>query len=271
MNISPVNISPVNISNDISSDFVRREARASEVEHRSAMKSMREMVARLFGESHESGMAKADFATGGLNRRRFIQIGGVTIATAAVFAACGTDDTRQAAGGEEDDAKDKSEPSQNDIKILRTASSLEILAVEVYTRAMDTGLVRTAAVIDAAKLFQGHHKEHADLFEGATKKLGGEPMEDPNPVLLQSMEEPLKALKDENGVIELALMLEQAAAATYQSSTGQFKDLSLNTAVMSVGGVEARHVAVLSSVLGQPGAPKAFQTNDGAIAAGTGV
>lgn len=267
-----MNISPVNISNDISSDFVRREARASEVEHRSAMKSMREIVARLFGDSNECGLAKADFATGGLNRRRFIQIGGVTVATAAVFAACGTDDTRQAAGGENDDTKDKKEPpSQNDIKILRTASSLEILAVEVYTRAMDTGLVKTAAVIDAAKLFQGHHKEHADLFKGATKKLGGEPMEDPNPVLLQSLEEPLKALKDENGVIELALMLEQSAAATYQKSAGQFEDLSLNTAVMSVGGVEARHVAVLLSVLGQPGAPKAFHTTDGAIPAGTGV
>ena len=40
---------------------------------------------------------------------------------------------------------------------------------------------------------------------------------------------------------------------------------------MSVGGVEARHVAVLSSVLGMSPAPKAFQTKDGAVAAGTGV
>lgn len=257
-------------THDISADFVRREAKASDLEHRSAMRSMRELVARVFGESYESGVAKADFATGGLNRRRFIQIGGMTVATAAVFAACGTDDTTTKAAEADDEEKGK-EGSENDIKILRTASSLEVLAADVYTTAMETGLVKTGAVIDAVKLFQGHHKEHADLFEGATKKLGGKPMEDPNPVLLQSLSEPIKALKDENGVIELALMLEQAAAATYQSSAGQFKDRALNTAAMSVGGVEARHVAVLLSVLQRPPVPKAFQTKDGAVAAGTGV
>lgn len=266
-----MNMSPLN-THDISADFVRREAKAADVEHRSTMRSMSELVARLFGETHESGLAKADFATGGLNRRRFIQIGGMTVATAAVFAACGTDDTTtKAAEGGEDDEKGAKEGSENDIKILRTASSLEVLAADVYSTAMETGLVKTGAVIDAVKLFQSHHKEHADLFEGATKKLGGKPMEDPNPVLLQSLSEPIKALKDEKGVIELALMLEQAAAATYQSSAGQFKDRTLNTAAMSVGGVEARHVAVLLSVLQRPPVPKAFQTKDGAVAAGTGV
>jgi hypothetical protein len=101
--------------------------------------------------------------------------------------------------------------------------------------------------------------------------MGGEEMTTANPVVLQSLQGPLAALKDETGVVQLALQLEQAAAATYQSTVGAFKDVSLNQAAMSVGGVEARHVAVLSSVLKQPAAPKAFQTTDGAVAAGTGV
>ena len=266
---------------DISNDFVRREAQESQIEHVSAMKSMREMVARLFGEpglsSHgESGFAKADFATGGLNRRKFMQIGGLTVATAAVFAACGSDDSRETAGDAVDEGDDEGrasggDSSESDIKILRTASSLEVLAVDVYQKAIDSGLVKTAAVGDAAKLFQSQHEEHAELFQGATKKLGGQPMEKANPVVLQSLMAPIAALKDETGVLELALMLEQAAAATYQNSVGQFKDLKLNQAVMSVGGVEARHVAVLSSVLNMPAASKAFQTTNGAVAAGTGV
>jgi hypothetical protein len=257
---------------DISSDYVRREAKESQVEHDASMKTMRNLVSRLFGDSSESGIAKADFVTGGLNRRRFMQIGGLTVATAAVFAACGSDDTASDGGtaageGEEEEAGG----AESDITILRTASSLEVLAVDVYQKAIDSGLVKTAAIADAAKLFQAQHREHAALFQGATKKMGGEEMTTANPVVLQSLQGPLAALKDETGVVQLALQLEQAAAATYQSTVGAFKDVSLNQAAMSVGGVEARHVAVLSSVLKQPAAPKAFQTTDGAVAAGTGV
>ena len=260
---------------DISNDFVRREAKESQLEHTSSMRSMRELVNRLFGDTNESGIAKADFATGGLNRRKFMQIGGLTVATAAVFAACGSDDSDSgnAAGDDSSDTTmaEGGKGADGDIQILRTASSLEVLAVDVYQKAIDSGLVKTAAVADAAKLFQAQHKEHSELFQGATKKLGGEVFDKPNPVVLQSLQGPIGALKDEMGVLELALMLEQAAAATYQSTVGAFKDVSLNQAAMSVGGVEARHVAVLSSVLKKAPVPKAFQTTDGAVAAGTGV
>jgi rubrerythrin len=255
---------------EISNDFVRREANESQVEHVSAMRTMRDLVGRLFGDSFESGFAKADFATGGLNRRKFMQIGGLTVATAAVFAACGSDDDDVATGAGSTSTTMGSD-TKSDIQILRTASSLEVLAIDVYQKAIDSGLVKTKAVGDAAKLFQSQHKEHSELFKGATKKLGGEVFDKANPVVLQSLQGPIGALKDEKGVLELALMLEQAAAATYQSSVGAFKDKTLNQAAMSVGGVEARHVAVLSSVLQLPAAPKAFQTKDGAVAIGTGV
>lgn len=257
---------------DISSEYVRREAKASQVEHTTSMKAMRELVSRLFGDTSESGIAKADFATGGLNRRKFMKIGGLTVATAAIFAACGDDDETDAADkAAGTDKMTGDDAATSDITILRTASSLEVLAVDVYQKAIDSGLVKTAAVGDAAKLFQAQHKEHAALFQGATKKLGGKEMTEANPVVLQSLQGPIAALADETGVVNLALMLEQAAAATYQSTVGAFKDVTLNQAAMSVGGVEARHVAVLSSVLKMPAAPKAFQTTDGAVAAGTGV
>ncbi|MDQ3107996.1 MAG: ferritin-like domain-containing protein, partial [Actinomycetota bacterium] len=201
---------------DISSDFVRREANESQVEHNASMKSMRDLVARLFGNSDESGIAKADFATGGLNRRKFMQIGGLTVATAAIFAACGSDDTGDTAGDVADDAADDagSTGDKGDITILRTASSLEVLAVDVYQKAIDSKLVKTAAIGDAAKLFQSQHKEHAALFQGATKKIGGEEMKDANPVVLQSLQGPIAALMDEMDIVKLALMLEMAAAAT---------------------------------------------------------
>ena len=44
--------------------------------------------------------------------------------------------------------------ADGDVTILRTASSIEVLAVAVYQTAIDSGLVKTAAIGDAAKLFQ---------------------------------------------------------------------------------------------------------------------
>jgi len=256
---------------DFSSDEVRRQAKESQIEHASAMRSMRDIVNRLFdGGAGESATAKADFVTGGVNRRRFIQIGGLSVATAAIFAACGSDKGSSSSSATTE-ATTTTIDAMADVQILRTASSLEVLAVDVYQKAIDSGLVKTQAIADAAKLFQSQHKEHAGLFEGATKKAGGEVFDKANPVVMQSLQGALSQLKDETGVVQLALQLEMAAAATYQSTVGAFKDPTLNQAAMSVGGVEARHVAVLLGVLKQPQVPKAFQTTDGAVAVGTGV
>ena len=96
--------------------------------------------------------------------------------------------------------------------------------------------------------------------------------------MLAQLDPAIKALRDEKGVVQLAHDLEKAAAATYFSTVGAFEDASLNKAAMSVGGVEARHVAVLAGVLTTafstptdqvPGG--GFQTKDGAVAAGVGV
>ena len=73
------------------------------------------------------------------------------------------------------------------------------------------------------------------------------------------------------GVVALAYDLEVVAAQTYQSNVAGFEDPALNAAIMSVGGVEARHAAALASVLQQNPVPAAFQVTDKAVMAGTGV
>ena len=134
-----------------------------------------------------------------------------------------------------------------DVAALQTASSLEELAVAVYQTAIDSGLVKTAAIGDAAKLFQSQHKEHSQLFQGATSKAGGTPFAKPNPAVLEQLQPTIKALKDETGIVMLAHSLETAAAETYQKVVGTLKDLTLNQAFMSVGGTEARHAVILAS------------------------
>lgn len=253
---------------DYSTDHVRREALASQREHDAAMPALRRLL--LDGSGRGNGNGTLVVA---LSRRRFLRVGGATVAAAAVLAACGNDD--DAAQSPEDAADDAAAAqgagSGQDVAILRTASSLELVAVDVYQRLIDSGVLSTTAVADAAKLFQGQHKAHGDLFGGATKELGGEPFEEANPVLRQQFDAALAAVRDEAAAVRLALQIGNAAAATYFANAGTFDDDNLNRLAASVAGVEARHVAVLAGIVGQPQVPHAFQLTDGAVAVGTGI
>lgn len=255
---------------DINTDQLRRDALATEDAHRAAMRPFRHLLDRLFGEpAAATPRQKADVVLNGIDRRRFMQIGGLSVVSAAVLAACGSDDEGGAAAGSS--TTTTGAPSASDITILRTATSLENLAVEVYTRAIEGGLLTTAAVLDTAKLFRDQHKEHAELLKGATAHAGGEPFTAANPAVLQQLTPTIQGLRDQAGVVRLAYDLELSAAATYQATTGTFADVKLNEALMSIGGVEARHAAVLASVVGQPISPKAFATTERAVTPGTGV
>ena len=116
-----------------------------------------------------------------------------------------------------------------DVTILRTASSIEELAVAAYQTAIDSGLVKTAAIGDAAKAFQAQHKEHSALFQSLTTKAGGQAFTMANPAILAAIQPQIAALKDEMGVVALALELEMVAAQTYQANVGNFTDMTLNT------------------------------------------
>ncbi len=261
---------------DLSTDHLRREAAETDIQHRQSMSRMREAIKRVFDRDRGvSTRAKSDFALGGLDRRKFLQIGGLTIATAAVVAACSGDDSDS---GSSDDASTTTSGSgdSNEVVILRPATSLEALAVAAYQTAIDSGLVTTMAIADAAVLFQSQHREHLELFAGATEQAGGEAFTDPNPAILEQLQPTIDGLVDELGVVQLAYNLEVAAAETYQSTVGVFTDPTLNQASMSVGGTEARHAAVLGGVLTQLGTsttipPAAFQVTADAVPVGTGV
>ena len=274
-------------SPDFSRDYLRREAKESQRLHEEIMPGYRNALTRLFGDSSSNPTAKSMATLNGLDRRGFLRLGGTTVLGAAVLAACSstkvaaTTTTTGAAttttvplttttGAVTTTGPVMAEMTM-DVLVLRTAQSIEELAVVAYQTAIDSGLVKTGAIGDAAKLFQAQHKEHAALFASLTKKAGGDPFTKPNPAILDAITPAIKALKDETGIVRLALDLETAAAETYQSNVGMFMDLTLNQAIMTVGGVEARHVAALSSVLQLAPVPKAFQITDKAVAYGTGV
>lgn len=257
------------MSLDFSTDELRRATAEIEREHDRSLRPLADALSRLFGTDGVPAASKADAVLGGLPRRRFLRIGATTIAATAVLAACGDDDEGPSAA--ETTSTTKKGAAPGDLTTLRTASSLELVAAATYDQAVKSGLVTTPAVVEAARAFLRQHKEHAALFEGLTKKLGGQPYTEPNPAVTQQLAPRVAGLKSEQDVLNLALELERAAAATYLASVGTFDDTSLNEAVMSVGGVESRHAAVIAGVLGQPAVPGAFATTAGAVAPGTGI
>ncbi len=248
---------------DISNDFIRRELRESRAEQAAAMAGLRSLLGRVFGGgSPQPAAAKADLLLGGLDRRGFFRMGGVTIAAAAVFGACGGDEPATVAAQEEEE---DAPVSRGDINILRTATSLELVAVDVYKSVAAGGLVTTPAVREATTEFAKQHQAHADLLKGHTVKAGGQAYDRPNPTLLASLQPALAALTSQAGVLALALDIETAAAHTYQASVSTFTDKGLNRIAMSIGGIEARHVAVLRAAGGQTAVTEVFQTTPRAV------
>lgn len=212
----------------------------------------------------------------GPDRRRFLMFGGVSVLSSAVLAACaGASSGVKAAPTTGPTSTAAQTPSAKDVTLLRTAMSIEALAVSVYDKAIKGGLVTTPAVLALIKAFQSHHKDHGELFGRNITGAGGTPFADPNPVLLQQVVTPrLAALKSEMDVINLAYDVERLAAATCQADIGMFDNRKYNVATASVGGAEARHVALLAvlntrSATGTPDG--AFQTDQDAVNPGTGV
>lgn len=216
---------------------------------------------------------RPDHLMGPLNRRVFL-FGGAAVAGTAVVAACrgaaapvsvvpATTTTTAIVG------------TTKDIAILNTAISIEALLVAAYTQMVKSGLVTTATTLALLKEFETHHTQHQDLFTRTTRGSHGTPVTQANPVLMAQVVQPrLAALKAEADVLSLAYDLEHLASATYQADIGMFDHPPINATVATVGGAEARHVAVLAilsnkSATGTP--DNSFQVDTDAVSPGTGV
>lgn len=240
---------------DISNDAVRRALRGIDDQHRLELAPTAETIDRLY-QDEAPAQSKWDVLTGGANRTKWMRVGGVAVLTSAVLAACGDNSgpaaspTTAAPAGATTTLANGSRIDQGDLMVLRFSASLENLAVAAY--GMGAPLITTPALLAAAKLFQGHHKEHAMLFNGQLTSNGEKAFTEPNPVVLQMLKPQIDALKTEADVLKFAQNLELAAASTYFSTVGVLKGEKLGYTAMTIGGTEYRHAALLSVVNGMP-------------------
>ena len=257
---------------DISKDELRRELRDLDAEHRAVMPKWRDSLMRLLVDDKETPTeAKADAILGGFNRRRFMRLSGLAMFGGTVLAACGNDDETKGGSASETTATTAAAAGGNktDQTIARTAASLEIFAVAVYDKAiMNAAALKISdPVAKAATLFKSQHDEHAKAFNAAAVQLGGQPYNDPNPTAAKAFEAQIAALKTEQDVLKFAFALEQIAAQTYQGVGMKLSTPMLRQTAMTVGGVEARHMAILAHFIKPPMTvpEKAFQPTEKAV------
>lgn len=260
---------------DISRDELHRALRDLDAEHRAAMPRWREALARLFDDPGTPSSAKAQALLGGFGRRRFLKVGGTAVGAGVLLAACGDDDSETTSGTTAGATATTGSgttagtgANETDITVARTAASLELFAVSVYDTAIDSaealGIER--AVATAAMLFRDQHQEHADAFNGAAAQLGGDPYDRPNPTAQDAFADRIAGLANQTDVVRFAYDLENVAAQTYQGvGATMLSTPTLRQTAMSVGGVEARHAAILAGVLGETPVPNAFFPTDQAV------
>jgi hypothetical protein len=243
---------------DLNRDELRRQLHEVDAQNTAVMPKWREVLERVFsGDIPMSTDEKAQLL-GVPGRRQFFKVGGATIAGAALLAACGDDDESAVTAPADTDTDTDTEVDADadggnmDIVLANTAISLEVLAVNTYQTAIDSGLVTTAAVGDAAKLFQEHHAAHRDALIATVEQAGATPFTETNAVVKSALVDPVLATDglDEAGIIKVAFDLEKAAAQTYVFAATALSTPTLRSTIMTIGGVESRHATILGQVAG---------------------
>lgn len=236
---------------DLNNDELRRQLKAIDAENKAVMPKWYDALRRIVGGGTNltTDEKAALLGVPSPGRRQLFKVGGATLVGAAVLAACGGDDSDSEGSGSEGEGEGSEGDGNMDLALARTAASLEKLAVDTYATAAGSGLVTTAAIGDAAKLFSEHHQAHLDALNGAIKSAGGAEVTEANQAVFDAVVKPaVDALKDEAGVVALALDLELAAAQTYAFAGGALSEPALRSTIMTIGGIEARHAAVLIAV-----------------------
>lgn len=130
------------------------------------------------------------------SRRDAFKIGGLAVTMGALVAACGEDRGGDDAPGRVGNAPIVTSPPDwevNDVVLLRTASSLELTAVEVYEQVLGLDGALDAALVPFVNRLIEDHRAVADQMAALTEAAGGEAWTCANPWLMDRLVEPVVA------------------------------------------------------------------------------
>jgi rubrerythrin len=175
-----------------------------------------------------------------LDRRGLLRgVRTVGLSAAAVALLGGAENAARAQGA-----------AAGDVDILNVALGLEHEAIAAYQIGAESKLLKPE-VLKVAVAFQGHHKGHRDALAATVKKLGGTPV-DTKAIADYAKALNAGALKDQAGVIGLAIKLELGAANAYLGVIPSFEDKALAQIAGRLAADETMHWTALMGVAGGP-------------------
>lgn len=158
-----------------------------------------------------------------------------------------------------------------DLKVAGVAAGLEVLAVGTYKAALDAAGAGSLgevppAVAEFVTTAMAQHQEHLDAWNTVLTGAGAAEVTEPNATLKPTVDAAFAAVTDVAGAAELALMLEEIAAATYLSAQNVLTDKDAIMLAGSIQIIDAQHAAILYYVLGEYPVPDVFAKTDLAAA-----
>ena len=199
--------------------------------------------------------------TPNLDRRTLLRNGGIVVSMGALIAACGAN-----RGGSTDPGRlgvaatvpQLDTPDIDDTILLRTAQSLEFLALEVYSAAAALGVMSNAETTLAQRCADDH-TEHAAAIGALVSGLGSSEFTCANPFLMDRAVTPLLAAIEDGDdphrdIVALAHAIETLVSESYQAFVASLSDPELRGQALMLGAQEARHAAAWALSI-NPGAP----------------
>jgi Ferritin-like domain len=253
----------------------RQEIAASEAEIDAMTKDLNEIhldeslpaLKSSVSEWHEgirSGLQKAT------SRRTFLLGAGGALAGAGVLAAVASTPGLAAAATTAATVTPATSGNpeaglSGDLAVAALAASLENLAIYAYQSAITAataGKLGTVppAVVTFAQTALSQHTDHAAAWNSLLTESGKKAVTVTDPKLTPTIQTAFGKVTNVTQLGELALMLENIAAQTYQAEASMLKSKKAIQVASTIAPVEAQHAAILYFVLGMyPGS----QTSSG--------
>lgn len=199
--------------------------------------------------------AVEELAIDDVARKRFLKMAGSgAAASLGVFiAACGSSKKSSSQSSSPPPSSSSSPPPsgesgmKGDIAIVNYALTLEYLETDFYKKVIASGLFKGNKNVPTIKMFGEQEASHVTALKGAVQKLGGKPAAKPKAKF---------PLKSASAVLMLAATVENLGAAAYLGQAGNIKNKEILAAALSIHSVEARHAAVLNTLLGKSVTPE---------------
>lgn len=208
----------------------------------------------------------------GLSRRSFLLGGGALAAGGLLMAACGSKSSASNSTSTSGAMAPSSSKPSLDVTVAALAASLEVLAVSTYASGLSAataGKLGTVppAVATFAETAMAQHKDHAAAWNSVVESAGYKKITAPNAKIAPSINAAFSKVHDVAGLANLALSLEDAAAATYLEAIGVVTGTKAIETAATIQPVEMQHAAILNFVLGKYPVPAAFAPVTGAAPA----